>query len=103
MAPPQRLSPGRFGTTRPPALTRSFGAALVNAGLKVKRLYRIYNDSLIRRFFRLYVMAWLHRYLDVDFCETRRGNSGKAAEDSDCGGGTMKEHMCKICGNTDGK
>ena len=45
------------------------GAALINAGLKVKRLYRIYNDSLIRRFFRLYVMAWLHRYLDVDFAK----------------------------------
>ncbi|MEK7314431.1 MAG: hypothetical protein AAB065_08135, partial [Deltaproteobacteria bacterium] len=45
------------------------GAALINAGLKVKRLYRIYNDSMVRRFFRLYVMAWLHRYLDVDFAK----------------------------------
>ena len=77
------------------------GAALINAGLKVKRLYRIYNDSMVRRFFRLYVMAWLHRYLDVDFAETRRGNSRKAAN-SDCGGGNMKGRMCKICGNTDG-
>ena len=45
------------------------GAALINAGLKVKRLYRIYNDQFVRRFIRLYLMSWLHRYLDVDFAK----------------------------------
>lgn len=53
------------------------GAALINAGFKVKGLYRIYNDSLPRRFFRLYVMSWLHRYLDVDFAKHVAAIAGK--------------------------
>ncbi|MBI5598491.1 MAG: methyltransferase domain-containing protein [Deltaproteobacteria bacterium] len=41
--------------------------ALVWTGYEIKGIYRIYNDQFARRFVRLHLMAWLHRYLDVDF------------------------------------
>ena len=45
----------------------SAGAALLTAGFKVTKIYRIYNDQILRRLFRLYFASYLHRYLDVDF------------------------------------
>lgn len=45
-------------------------AALLSAGFEVEKIYRIYNDQFIRRLVRLYLMAWLHRYLDVDFAKS---------------------------------
>ena len=44
--------------------------ALKWAGFTVPKLYRIYNDQFIKRFVRIYLMAWLHRYLDVDFAKS---------------------------------
>jgi SAM-dependent methyltransferase len=50
-----------------PYMYDEFGGALGLAGYDVDKMYRIYNDSFFARIFRLYVMAPLHRYLDVDF------------------------------------
>jgi SAM-dependent methyltransferase len=44
--------------------------ALLWVGFDVKKIYRIYNDQFLRRLVRLYIMAPLHRYLDVDFAKS---------------------------------
>lgn len=55
---------------RTPYMYESLGGALLQSGYDVRALYRIYNDQFLRRFIRLYLMAWLHRYLDVDFAKS---------------------------------
>ncbi len=44
--------------------------ALKWIGYDVDKIYRIYNDQFIKRLIRLYIMAPLHRYLDVDFARS---------------------------------
>ncbi|MBI5560482.1 MAG: hypothetical protein HY883_04345 [Deltaproteobacteria bacterium] len=44
--------------------------ALLWAGFDVEKIYRIYNDGFIKRLIRLYVMAPVHRYFDVDFAKS---------------------------------
>lgn len=44
--------------------------ALLSAGFDVEKIYRIYNDQFLRRLIRLYIMAPLHSYLDVDFAKS---------------------------------
>jgi SAM-dependent methyltransferase len=46
------------------------GGALTWAGFDVENMYRIYNDQFLRRLVRLYIMAPVHRYLDVDFAKS---------------------------------
>lgn len=46
------------------------GGALLSVGFHVDKIYRIYNDQFFRRLFRIYVMSWLHEYLDVDFAKS---------------------------------
>ncbi len=46
------------------------GAALIEAGFEIKGLFRVYNDQFLRRFVRISLMGWLHRYLDVDFARS---------------------------------
>jgi 2-polyprenyl-3-methyl-5-hydroxy-6-metoxy-1,4-benzoquinol methylase len=37
---------------------------------KVRAMYRTYSDAFLRRLFRIYVMAPLHRYLGIDFAKS---------------------------------
>ena len=37
---------------------------------QVRAMYRTYNDAFLRYFFRVYVMAPLHRYLGIDFAKS---------------------------------
>ncbi len=46
------------------------GGALLLSGFTLKAIYRLYNDQFLRRLVRLYLMAPLHRWLDVDFAGT---------------------------------
>lgn len=46
------------------------GGTLLSVGFKVDKIYRIYNDQFLKRFFRIYVASYLHRYLDVDFAKS---------------------------------
>ncbi len=46
------------------------GAALNLVGLEVRKIYRIYNDLFFKRLFRLYIMAPLHSYFDIDFAKS---------------------------------
>jgi len=46
-------------------------AGLLSAlGLKIENIYRIYNDAIIRRFARLYIMSHVHYYLGIDFARS---------------------------------
>ena len=55
---------------RTPYTYESLGAALEASEFSVAVIYRIYNDSIVKRFIRIYIMAWLHKYLDVDFAKS---------------------------------
>ncbi len=57
----QHITPYRFDV---------LGGALMLAGFSLKTIYRLYNDQFLRRLVRLYLMAPLHRWLDVDFAGT---------------------------------
>jgi SAM-dependent methyltransferase len=37
---------------------------------QVRAMYRTYSDAFLRRLFRIYVMAPLHRYLGIDFAKS---------------------------------
>jgi SAM-dependent methyltransferase len=43
---------------------------LMAQGFQIREMYRTYNDPLHRYFFRVYVMAPLHRYLGIDFAKS---------------------------------
>jgi 2-polyprenyl-3-methyl-5-hydroxy-6-metoxy-1,4-benzoquinol methylase len=46
------------------------GGLLLAQGFQIKVMYRTYNDAFHRYFFRLHVMAPLHRYLGIDFAKS---------------------------------
>lgn len=46
------------------------GGILIALGFDIKYIYRIYNDAFLRRLFRLWIAAPLHRYLCVDFAKS---------------------------------
>jgi len=46
------------------------GAALNLVGLDVSNIYRIYNDPFLQRLFRIYIMAPIHSYFDIDFAKS---------------------------------
>jgi SAM-dependent methyltransferase len=43
---------------------------LIAHGFNVRVMYRTYSDAFLRYFFRIYVMAPLHRYLGIDFAKS---------------------------------
>ncbi len=43
------------------------GALLLGLGYTVERIYRIYNDAIIQRLIRVYLMAPIHHYFSIDF------------------------------------
>ena len=69
---PNLHHPNRYWDSdhKTPYRYEEMAAALVSAGFSVRNIYRTYNDQFVRRFVRVYFMAWLHRYLDVDFAKS---------------------------------
>lgn len=45
------------------------GSVLMETGFEVDKIFRIYNDKFVRRFIRLYVTSFIHRYFDIDFAK----------------------------------
>ncbi len=69
---PNLNHPNRYWDSdhRTPYRYEEIAGALLSVGYKVKKIYRTYNDQFFKRFVRIYLMAWLHRYLDVDFARS---------------------------------
>lgn len=57
-------------THKTPYKYEELGALMIMAGFGVPQVFRIYHDALLRRWFRLHIGVWLHRYLDIDFAGT---------------------------------
>jgi SAM-dependent methyltransferase len=57
-------------THKTPYKYEELGGLLLSAGFDSLRTFRQYNDAWLRRWFRLHVGVWLHRYLDIDFAGT---------------------------------
>ncbi|MEW6163755.1 MAG: class I SAM-dependent methyltransferase [Pseudomonadota bacterium] len=57
-------------THKTPYKYEELGGLLILAGFQSPKVFRIYNDALLRRWFRLSIGIWLHRYLDIDFAGT---------------------------------
>lgn len=46
------------------------GGLLLALGYDIERIYRIYNDAIIQRLIRLYIMAPIHHYFSIDFARS---------------------------------
>ncbi len=46
------------------------GGLLEALGYRIEHIYRIYNDAVLQRFVRLYFMAPLHHYFNIDFARS---------------------------------
>jgi len=46
------------------------GGILISLGFRVKSIYRIYNDAFLRRLFRIWFAAPVHKYFSVDFAKS---------------------------------
>ncbi|MFN3884685.1 MAG: methyltransferase domain-containing protein [Rhodocyclaceae bacterium] len=57
-------------THQTPYKYEELGALMMMAGFDLPRIFRLYHDALLRRWLRLHVGVWLHRYLDIDFAGT---------------------------------
>jgi len=69
---PNLFHPHRYWGTdhKTPYRYDEISGALLSVGFRVDQIYRIYNDQFFKRFFRIYVAAILHRYLDIDFAKS---------------------------------
>jgi SAM-dependent methyltransferase len=70
---PNVFNPSRFwrdATHKVAYCYDELGGLLLAQGFQVKVMYRTYSDAFHRYFFRLYVMAPLHRYLGIDFAKS---------------------------------
>jgi len=83
---PNVFNPSRFwrdATHKVAYCYDELGGLLLAQGFQVKGMYRTYSDAFHRYFFRLYVMAPLHRYLGIDFAKSilviaeKRSSGGK--------------------------
>jgi SAM-dependent methyltransferase len=83
---PNVFNPSRFwrdATHKVAYCYDELGGLLLAQGFQIKAMYRTYSDAFHRYFFRLYVMAPLHRYLGVDFAKSilviaeKRSSRGK--------------------------
>ncbi len=73
VATPNVFNPGRFwrdATHRVAYCYHELGGLLLARGFSIRAMYRTYNDVFHRYFFRVYVMAPVHRYLGVDFAKS---------------------------------
>jgi 2-polyprenyl-3-methyl-5-hydroxy-6-metoxy-1,4-benzoquinol methylase len=57
-------------THKTPYKYEELGAIVMLAGFQLPSIFRIYNDALLRRWFRIHLGVLLHRYLDIDFART---------------------------------
>jgi 2-polyprenyl-3-methyl-5-hydroxy-6-metoxy-1,4-benzoquinol methylase len=57
-------------THKTPYKYEELGAIVMLAGFQLPSIFRIYNDALLRRWFRIHLGVLLHRYLDIDFAHT---------------------------------
>lgn len=57
-------------THKTPYKYEELGGLLLMAGYSQPQVFRQYNDAWLRRWFRLNVGVYLHRYLDIDFAGT---------------------------------
>jgi SAM-dependent methyltransferase len=70
---PNVFNPSRFwrdATHKVAYCYDELGGLLLAQGFQIKVMFRTYSDALHRYFFRLYVMAPLHRYLGIDFAKS---------------------------------
>jgi SAM-dependent methyltransferase len=83
---PNVFNPSRFwrdATHKVAYCYDELGGLLLAQGFQVMGMYRTYSDAFHRYFFRLYVMAPLHRYLGIDFAKSilviaeKRSSGGK--------------------------
>jgi len=44
--------------------------ALLSVGFTVKNIYRVYNDQIFRKLFRIHIASYLYKYLDIDFAKS---------------------------------
>jgi 2-polyprenyl-3-methyl-5-hydroxy-6-metoxy-1,4-benzoquinol methylase len=70
---PNVFNPSRFwrdATHKVAYCYDELAGLLMAQGFHIRGMYRTYNDALHRYFFRVYVMAPLHRYLGIDFAKS---------------------------------
>lgn len=70
---PNIFNPSRFwrdATHRVAYCYDELGGLLLAQGFSITAMYRTYNDVFHRYFFRVYMMAPLHRYLGIDFAKS---------------------------------
>ncbi|MGZ3568709.1 MAG: class I SAM-dependent methyltransferase [Thermodesulfobacteriota bacterium] len=70
---PNVFNPSRFwrdATHRVAYCYDELGGLLLAQGFSITDMYRTYNDVSHRYFFRVYVMAPVHRYLGIDFAKS---------------------------------
>lgn len=70
---PNVFNPSRFwrdATHKVAYCYDELGGLLLAQGFQIKAMYRTYNDAFHRYFIRLYVGAFLHRYLGIDFAKS---------------------------------
>jgi cyclopropane fatty-acyl-phospholipid synthase-like methyltransferase len=70
---PNVFNPSRFwrdATHRVAYCYDELGGLLLAQGFSIATMYRTYNDVFHRYFFRVYVMASVHRYLGIDFAKS---------------------------------
>lgn len=57
-------------THKTPYKYEELGGLMLLAGFESPRVFRLYNDAWLRRWFRLHIGILLHRYLNIDFAGT---------------------------------
>jgi predicted SAM-dependent methyltransferase len=70
---PNVFNPSRFwrdATHRVAYCYDELGGILLGQGFRIVSMHRTYNDAIHRFFFRVHIMAPLHRYLGIDFAKS---------------------------------
>lgn len=70
---PNVFNPSRFwrdATHKVAYCYDELGGILLGQGFRIVSMYRTYNDAFHRFFFRVHVMAPMHRYLGIDFAKS---------------------------------
>ena len=70
---PNVFNPSRFwrdATHKVAYCYDELGGILMGRGFRIISMYRTYNDAFHRFFFRVHIMAPLHRYLGIDFTKS---------------------------------
>ena len=79
---PNVFNPSRFwrdATHKVAYCYDELGGILLGIGFRIISMYRTYNDAVHRFFFRVHIMAPLHRYLGIDFAKSILIVTGKGS------------------------